>query len=154
MSRLSSSAPSSLLRDASHAKSRLAAPPRPRVQNVAPSYPIASEVDHARPVTVNTPILFKGTDVDEVMRSWQSISDSSQPVTDARTKVDGDDGANHESFSIQLAGLSVSSNALDDEHDEIDTSRSLTDRASSDVSTRPSIFQCLRQCFAQCFRYK
>ena len=154
MSRLSSSAPSSLLRDASHAKSRLAAPLRPRVQNVAPSYPIASEVDHACPATVNTPILFKGTDVGEVMRSWQSISDSSRPVADARTKVDGDDGANHASFSIQLAGLSVSSNALDDEHDEIDTSRSLTDRASSDVSTRPSIFQCLRQCFAQCFRYK
>lgn len=151
MNRISSSAPSSVLRDASHAKNRLAAPPRPRVQNAAPSSVFASEVDHANPATVNTPILSRGGDVAEVMRSWQSISDTSRPVADARIQIDF---LPDESFSIHLAALSVSSNSVDDELDEIDTSRSLTDRVSGDVAVRPSIFQCVRRCLAQCFRYK
>ncbi len=156
MSRLSSSAPSCLLRESSQsvAKNRLAAPPRARAQNIPPVPAAASDIDHAGPINVKTPILSKGADVGEVMRSWQSISDSSGSATNSRIQVDTLERSGHESFSIELAGLSARSNSLDDESDETDTSSSLTDRASGDVAIRPSIFQCVRRCLAQCFQYK
>ncbi len=156
MSRLSSSAPSCLLRESSQsvAKNRLAAPPRPRAQNIPPVPAVASDIDDASPINVKTPILSKGADVGEVMRSWQSISDSLGPATNARIQVDTHQRSVHESFSIELAGLSVRSNSLDDESDDTDTSSSLTDRAPGDVAIRPSIIKCVFRCLAQCFQYK